>query len=427
MTTPLRNGRGAIAVINDWRRQSPPVRPWGTVNYAYPLGECERVSVIPPVDLTEQFQTIQADVNAAVAEVLASGQYINGPIVETFAQAFGDYVGTEHCIVCNSGTDALYLALRALNIGAGDEVITSPFTFIATAEAISAVGATPVFVDIDLDSFNLDVAKLEAAVGDRTRAIMPVHLFGRPVDLGPVMDLAARYDLAVIEDCAQATGAEWMGQQVGRIGHVGCFSFFPTKNLGGCGDGGAMTTNDPDLAATARMLGEHGSRVRYHHEAIGINSRLDSIQAAILAIKLRHLDTWNQRRSEVAERYHSLLTPVTEVVRPQDVTFGRSVWNQYTLRLPQATAAGQERNQVQQAMREAGVIPMVYYPVPLHLQPVYRHLGYQPGDLPKAEMAAHQVLSLPMFPELGADRQMQVVQTLKTALAQVGLKAAQYC
>ncbi|MBE9135857.1 DegT/DnrJ/EryC1/StrS family aminotransferase [Nodosilinea sp. LEGE 07088] len=385
------------------------------------------MSVIPPVDLTEQFQTIQAEVNAAVADVLASGQYINGPVVETFAQAFGDYVGTEHCIVCNSGTDALYLALRSLKIGPGDEVITSPFTFIATAEAISAVGATPVFVDIDLATFNLDVTKLEAAISDRTRAIMPVHLFGRPVDMGPVMELATRHDLAVIEDCAQATGAEWMGQAVGRIGHGGCFSFFPTKNLGGCGDGGAFTTHDADLADTARMLREHGSRVKYHHEAIGVNSRLDSVQATILAIKLRHLETWNHQRAQVAERYSSLLAAVSEVICPQDATFGRSVWNQYTLRLTQATAAGQERDRVQQAMREAGVIAMVYYPIPLHLQPVYRHLGYQPGDLPQAEAAAQQVLSLPMFPELDEARQLQVVQTLKAALAQVGLKAAQYC
>jgi dTDP-4-amino-4,6-dideoxygalactose transaminase len=385
------------------------------------------VSVIPPVDLTEQFQTIQADVNAAVTDVLASGQYINGPVVDTFAQAFGDYVGTEHCIVCNSGTDALYLALRALNIGPGDEVITSPFTFIATAEVISWVGATPVFVDIDPDTFNLDVTKLEAAIGDRTRAIMPVHLFGRPVDMGPLMELATRHNLAVIEDCAQATGAQWRGQTVGRIGQVGCFSFFPTKNLGGCGDGGAITTNDADLADAARMLREHGSKVKYHHEAVGVNSRLDSIQAAILAIKLRHLETWNHQRAQVAARYGSLLTAVSEVICPQDVTFGRSVWNQYTLRLTQATAAGQERDRVQQAMREAGVIAMVYYPIPLHLQPVYRHLGYQPGDLPQAEAVSHQVLSLPMFPELDADRQLQVVQTLKAALAQVGLKAAQYC
>lgn len=383
--------------------------------------------MIPPVDLTEQFKTIQAEVNAAVVDVLASGQYINGPVVQSFSDAFGQSVGTDHCIVCNSGTDALYLALRALNIGPGDEVITSPFTFIATAEAISAVGATPVFVDIDLATFNLDVAKIAAAIGDRTRAIMPVHLFGRPVDMGPILDLATRHNLAVIEDCAQATGADWQGKPVGSLGHVGCFSFFPTKNLGGCGDGGAVTTNDPDLAATMTMLREHGSRVKYHHEAIGVNSRLDSVQAAILSIKLRYLDQWNQQRAAVAQRYHDLLAPVDDVVRPQAPSFGKAVWNQYTLLLSGATELGQERNQVQQLMREAGVICMVYYPLPLHLQPVYRSLGYQPGDLPNAETAAHQVLSLPMFPELDLARQETIVVQLKQVLASVGLKAAQYC
>lgn len=383
--------------------------------------------MIPPVDLTEQFTRIQAEVNAAVAEVLASGQYINGPVVQSFTEAFGRSVGTDHCVVCNSGTDALYLALRALKIGPGDEVITSPFTFIATAEAISAVGATPVFVDIDLDTFNLDITKIEAAITPRSRAIMPVHLFGRPVDMGPLLDLASRHQLAVIEDCAQATGAQWQGKTVGSLGHVGCFSFFPTKNLGGCGDGGAMTTNDPELAATMTMLREHGSRVRYHHEAIGINSRLDSVQAAILAIKLRYLDQWNQQRAAVAQRYDALLADVSGIVRPQAPTFGQSVWNQYTLRIAGATADGQERNHIQQRMREAGVICMVYYPLPLHLQPVYQSLGYKPGDLPQAEAAAHQVLSLPMFPELDAARQEIVVDTLRQVLSEVGVKTAQYC
>jgi dTDP-4-amino-4,6-dideoxygalactose transaminase len=383
--------------------------------------------VIPPVDLTEQFTRIQAEINAAVAEVLASGQYINGPVVESFAEAFGRSVGTDHCVVCNSGTDALYLALRALKVGPGDEVITSPFTFIATAEAISAVGATPVFVDIDLDTFNLDITKVEAAITPRSRAIMPVHLFGRPVDMGPLLDLASRHQLAVIEDCAQATGAQWQGKTVGSLGHVGCFSFFPTKNLGGCGDGGAITTNDPELAATMTMLREHGSRVRYHHEAIGVNSRLDAVQAAILGIKLRHLDQWNQQRATVAQRYEILLADMPGIVRPQAPTFGQSVWNQYTLRIVGATADGQERNHLQQRMREAGVICMVYYPLPLHLQPVYQSLGYQPGDLPQAEAAAHQVLSLPMFPELDAARQEVVVATLRQVLAEVGVKTAQYC
>lgn len=383
--------------------------------------------VIPPVDLTEQFKHIQAEVNAAVTAVLASGQYINGPVVQSFADAFGRSVGTDCCVVCNSGTDALYLALRALNLGPGDEVITSPFTFIATAEVISAVGATPVFVDIDLDTFNIDITQMAAAITPRTRAIMPVHLFGRPVDMGPLLDVASRHQLAVIEDCAQATGAQWQGKPVGSLGHVGCFSFFPTKNLGGCGDGGAITTNDPELAATMTMLREHGSRVRYHHEAIGVNSRLDSVQAAILDIKLRYLDQWNQQRTAVAQRYDALLADVEGVVRPQAPSFGQSVWNQYTLRIAGATAAGQERNHIQQKMREAGVLCMVYYPIPLHLQPVYESLGYKPGDLPQAEAAAHQVLSLPMFPELDVARQETVVATLTQVLAEVGVKAAQYC
>ncbi|MBD2426629.1 DegT/DnrJ/EryC1/StrS family aminotransferase [Phormidium sp. FACHB-1136] len=385
------------------------------------------MAVIPPVDLTEQFKQIQAEVNAAVTQVLAAGQYINGPIVQSFTEAFGQYVGTDHCIVCNSGTDALYLALRALNIGPGDEVITSPFTFIATAEVISAVGATPVFVDIDPDTFNIDITRIAAAITPRTRAIIPVHLFGHPVDMGPILDLASRHQLAVVEDCAQATGAQWQGKSVGSLSHVGCFSFFPTKNLGGCGDGGAITTNDPALADTMTMLREHGSRVRYHHEAIGVNSRLDSVQAAILAIKLRYLDQWNQQRAAVAQRYDALLSDVEGVVRPQAPNFGQSVWNQYTLRIVGSTADGQERNHIQQKMREAGVICMVYYPIPLHLQPVYESLGYKPGDLPQAEAASHQVLSLPMFPELDAARQDTVVATLKQVLSEVGVKAAQYC
>lgn len=371
--------------------------------------------MIPPIDLTHQFRTIQADVNAAVAEVLASGQYINGPAVREFAAEFGRYVGTAENVMCNSGTDALYLALRALNIGPGDEVITSPFTFIATAETISAVGAKPVFVDIELDSFNLDTTQIEAAITPRTRAIMPVHLFGRPVDMEAVLALAEAHGLHVIEDCAQATGATWQGQQVGSMGHVGCFSFFPTKNLGGCGDGGALTTNDPDLAATARMIGEHGSRVRYYHEAIGINSRLDTVQAAILQIKLRHLNQWNAQRGAVAEQYHHLLAEVPGIHRPSVPTGGEAVWNQYTLRLEAAAQDGTVRDRVREQLRQLGVIAMVYYPIPLHEQTVYQSLG-QAGTLPNAEQAARQVLSLPMFPELQPEQQQQVVSALQEAL-----------
>ena len=391
------------------------------------MSECERVTAIPPIDLTEQFKTIQQEVNAAVAEVLASGKYINGPVVQTFARSFGDFVGTQECVVCNSGTDALYLALRALGIGPGDEVITSPFTFIATAETISAVGAKPVFVDIDLASFNLDCSQIEAAISDRTRAIIPVHLFGRPVAMDQVMAIANRYNLKVIEDCAQATGAEWQGKRVGSIGHVGCFSFFPTKNLGGCGDGGAVTTHDPDLAATMKMLAEHGSRVKYHHEAIGINSRLDSVQAAILEIKLRYLDRWNQARTDVADRYHTLLRGLDDVALPQNEPAGKAVWNQYTLRLTQVSDGGDLRDRVRQALLDRGVICMVYYPIPLHQQLVYSRLNYASGALPRSEQAAHQVLSLPMFPELGIEQQQQVAQSLQEVLQTVGAVAPQFC
>ena len=373
------------------------------------------LSPVPPLDLTRQYSTIETDISTAVLQVLASGQYINGPVVSSFAEEFGDYVGSSECVVCNSGTDALYLALRALNIGEGDEVITSPFTFIATAEAISAVGAKPVFIDIERDTFNLNPALIEAAITPRTKAIMPVHIFGKPVDMEAVMAIANAHHLPVIEDCAQATGAEWNNQKVGSIGRVGCFSFFPTKNLGGCGDGGALTTNDPEIAAAAKLIRDHGSKVRYHHEAIGINSRLDAVQAAILKIKLQHLETWNQQRQAVAERYRQLLEPVSEVVAPEAIANGRTVWNQYSILLKGFT--GEKRDRLRTAMKAQGVSTMVYYPLPLHRQPVYEHLGYQPGALPVTDTAAAEVLALPMFPELSEQQQTQVVHALKDGLS----------
>lgn len=370
---------------------------------------------VPPLDLTRQYATIERDVSAAVMQVLASGQYINGPIVQSFSEQFGQYVGCEECVVCNSGTDALYLALRALNIGPGDQVITSPFTFIATAEAISAVGATPVFIDIELETFNLDPRAIAAAITPHTKAIMPVHIFGQPVDMDAVMAVAQQYNLPVIEDCAQATGARWQEKKVGSIGRVGCFSFFPTKNLGGCGDGGALTTNDPEIAETARLLRDHGSKVRYQHEAIGINSRLDAVQAAILQIKLQYLEQWNAQRQAIARRYQQMLSPIAGVRPPSAPALGHSVWNQYTVLIEGATA--QQRDRLRAQMQEQGVSTMVYYPVPLHRQPVYESLGYQPGALPKTDQAANQVLALPMFPELTDEQQDQVVYALKDALA----------
>ena len=376
------------------------------------------MSNIPPLDLKRQYQAIGADVSAAVLEVLASGAYIGGPIVQNFEQQFATYVGTTECVGCNSGTDALYLALRAMNIGAGDEVITTPFTFIATAETISGVGAKPVFVDIDLATFNLDLSQLAAAITPRTKAIMPVHLFGNPVDMTELMSIAAQHHLTVIEDCAQATGAKWQGKPVGSIGHFGCFSFFPTKNLGACGDGGAITLNDARLAADLQMFREHGSRQRYYHEAIGVNSRLDAIQAAILRVKLPHLDLWNQQRSAVASRYQQLLANIPGIITPQVTPGGESAWNQYTIRVvaPLGTDAAAHRDRVRASLQEAGVISMIYYPLPLHLQAVYQDLAYPVGSFPNTERVSHEVLSLPMFPELTFEEQQRVIYALKDAI-----------
>lgn len=378
---------------------------------------------IPPIDLAQQYKTIEEEINTAVLSVLASGRYIGGNTVENFEREFAAYIGVSEAVSCNSGSDALYLALRALGIGAGDEVITTPFTFIATAEAISTVGATPVFVDIDAQTFNLDINQVSSVISDKTKAILPVHLFGQPVDMTRLMAIAQKHNLVVIEDCAQATGAAWgeKGEQkVGSISHVGCFSFFPTKNLGAFGDGGAITTNDRQIAATVRMLKEHGSRSRYYHEEIGVNSRLDALQAAILQVKLGHLETWNSQRSQVAARYQNLLAPLPGIVLPQSLSGGKSVWNQYTIRIltsENQDNKSQRRDRVRTKMQEQGITSMVYYPIPLHLQPVYQNLGYQPGSLPVAEQICHEVLSLPMFPELTQEQQEQIVYALKDALA----------
>ncbi|MBD2579027.1 aminotransferase class I/II-fold pyridoxal phosphate-dependent enzyme [Oscillatoria sp. FACHB-1406] len=377
---------------------------------------------IPPLDLTRQYEQIRTAVETSVLDILQSGRYIGGAAVAEFEQQFADYTGTTHCIGCNSGTDALYLALRALEIGAGDEVITTPFTFFATAEVITRVGATPVFVDID-ESFNLDLEQIEAAITPKTKAIMPVHLFGQPVDMTRLMAIAEAHNLAVIEDCAQATGAEWAGQKVGSIGHIGCFSFFPTKNLGACGDGGAVTTNDSAIAARVRMLKEHGMTDRYHHEAIGLNSRLDALQAAILTIKLRHLDAWNQGRDRVATRYQQLLRALPDVVLPQAPAGGTSAWNQYTIRLQERGGenlrdpqSGSLRARVRQYLQELGISSMVYYPIPLHLQTVYQQGSDRVGQFPRAERAAREVLSLPMFPELSLEEQQRIAAGLKDCL-----------
>ncbi|MEB3174697.1 MAG: DegT/DnrJ/EryC1/StrS family aminotransferase [Cyanobacteriota bacterium] len=368
---------------------------------------------IPPVDLSRQYAQIEEEATAAALAVLRSGYYIGGEAVQEFERRFGEWVGTQWSVGCNSGTDALYLALRAGGVGPGDEVITSAFTFFATAETISIAGAKPIFIDIDPQTFNLDLDLLESAVTSRTKAIMPVHLFGQSVDMTRLMAVARKYDLLVIEDCAQATGAQWDGRYVGAWGDMGAFSFFPTKNLGGCGDGGAVTLNDESQTQTLRMLREHGSRQRYCHETLGLNSRLDALQAAILSVKLRYLTDWNRQRREAAHCYRVLLQDVPDLILPKETPGGLHVWNQYTIRIPDGA---DRRDRVREILRDKGVIAMVYYPLPLHRQPVYESLGYGEGSLPKTERVCQEVLSLPIFPGITEGEQEQVALALKAAL-----------
>lgn len=378
---------------------------------------------IPPVDLSRQYQLISDRATAAVIEILHSGRYIGGEPVISFEKQFADYIGTANCVGCNSGTDALYLALKALDIGAGDEVITTPFTFIATSEVIVRVGAKPVFVDIDAATFNLDLNLVAAAITPQTRAIIPVHLFGQPIDLTRLIAIAKIHNLYVIEDCAQATGAKWGESRVGSVGDFGCFSFFPTKNLGSCGDGGALTTNNSEMAAKVKMLREHGlfrdnsRKISYQHDFTGINSRLDAIQAAILSIKLPYLDDWNQQRQQAADYYRQLLQPIDGIELPSALAGGTSVWNQYTIRILARTSSNElPRDLLRRELEKLGVIAMVYYPLPLHLQPVYRDLGYRSNPLPVAELAAREVLSLPLFPGITREEQERVVYSLKDGL-----------
>ncbi len=359
----------------------------------------------PVLDLQPQIQTHWAEFQSAFQRVLQSGQFILGPEEHAFESECATYLGAPHAIGLNSGTDALFIALRALNIGPGDEVITTPFTFFATAEAISHVGATPVFVDIDEGTFNLNPSLMEPAITTRTRAIIPVHLFGRPVNMDPISSLAEHYGIKVIEDCAQCFGAPWGDKKTGSLGEFGCFSFFPTKNLSAFGDGGMIVTHDDALASRARMLRAHGSRRKYFNEEAGYNSRLDELQAAMLRVKLPHLDGWNQARRVCAERYNQLLTGIPQLITP-DISEGH-VFHQYTIRLRDG-----RRDLVQAALAGAGVASMVYYPVPVHRLKLYeeshRHTSY-----PVAEQLATEVLSLPIYPELPLESQVFIASTLR--------------
>lgn len=363
---------------------------------------------IPLLDMTPEIESIWDELMVAIGDVLKKTQFIMGPNVKEFEQEVAAYLGVKHAVACNSGTDALVMGIRALGVGEGDEVITTPFTFFATAEAISHAGAVPVFVDIDPVTYNMDISQIEARITSKTKAIIPVHLFGHSVDMDPVMDIAAKHGLKVLEDCAQAFGSEYKGRKIASIGDGGALSFFPSKNLGAFGDGGMFVTNNDDIAAEVRMLRVHGARKKYYNETVGYNSRLDEIQAACLRVKLPHLDEWNDGRRRVAATYNELLKDVDGVVTPNESDYTKHVYHQYTIRLKNA-----DRDAVQSALTEQGVGTMVYYPVPCHKLPVYASCN---AALPASEEAANQVISLPIWPSMDAEIQKIVVEKLKIIL-----------
>ncbi len=360
---------------------------------------------LPLLDLTAQYQSIREDLQEAVNRVLESGQYIMGPEVKAFEQEVADYCGVKHAVGVANGTDALLLALDAKGIGAGDEVITTPFTFFATAEVISQLGATPVFVDIDPETYNIDVEQIRQNINQKTKAIIPVHIFGQPANIDEIMSLAEEHNLFVLEDAAQAMGAEYQRKKIGSWGHAATFSFFPTKNLGGYGDGGMVVTNDDELAAKIRILRVHGSYPKkYYHNVLGYNSRLDEIQAAMLRVKLRHLDTWNHLRREKAEIYHERLQRLP-IQTPVEAPYRKHIYHLYIVR-------SNERDELMQYLKEHGISTGVYYPLPLHLQEVFRDLEYQEGSLPHAEAASKRTFALPLFPELTEEQIDHVVDRI---------------
>ncbi len=364
---------------------------------------------IPILDLKPQLHSLQAEMEQAILQVVRSGQYILGRAVQEFEAEVAQYLGVRYAIGVNSGTDALMIGLRALGIGPGDEVITTPFSFFATAESISNVGAKPVFVDVCPESFNIDPALIPAQITPRTKAIMPVHLYGQPANMAQIRAIAQAYHLKIIEDCAQSFGARYMGdcwgcdrscqpdplvgKYTGSLGDIGAFSFFPTKNLGAYGDGGLVVTNDEQLAETARKLRVHGAKHRYHNELLGYNSRLDTIQAAVLRVKLPHVAQWNAQRRRVAHTYNQHLSHLPQIITPQ-ITAGH-VFHQYTIRVLHG-----HRDGLQQALADRGISTMIYYPVPQHLLPVYK--GQYPA-YPVSQQLAQEVLSLPIWPELTDD------------------------
>lgn len=370
----------------------------------------ETTTAIPLLDLKAQYATIKDDIRAALDRVIDSQHFILGPEVEAFEREIADYCGCAFAIGVSSGSDALLVSLMAAEIGAGDEVITTAFSFFASAGAIARLGARPVFVDIGTDDYNIDPRRIAAAVTPRTKAILPVHLFGQMADLGPIMEVARDRGLVVIEDAAQAIGAELGGRRAGSVGQYGCFSFFPSKNLGGFGDGGLVTTNDPELAERLRLLRAHGAKPKYHSRVIGGNFRLDAIQAAVLRVKLRHLEAWTEGRRRNAALYRTLFdrrpaAPARAVALPPDIKGRRHIYNQFILR----TA---ERDGLRTHLGEAQIGTEIYYPLPLHLMDCFAYLGHHAGDFPESERAAHETLAVPIYSELTGDMQRRVVETI---------------
>jgi dTDP-4-amino-4,6-dideoxygalactose transaminase len=359
---------------------------------------------IPMTDLRAQYPVMKEEMDAAMERVISSGRYILGPEVEAFEKEMAIYCGTKFAVGVASGSDALVLGLLGCGIAPGDEVITTPFTFIATAMAITRIGAVPVFVDIDPLTYNIDSGQIESRITTRTTAILPVHLFGQPADMDTILKLGQKYNLKIIEDCAQALSAEYRGVKVGSLGDVGCFSFFPSKNLGAYGDGGMITTNDSGIAETLKMLRQHGAKNSYYHVIPGFNSRLDALQAAILSVKLRYIDRWRTLRQDKTLLYNELLEGINGIRTPYTDGQNVSSANYYTVRLGDNI----DRDGLRRYLASKGIETNIYYPLSLHLQEVYRYLGYHKGDFPESEKAQEQVVALPLYPELN-DRDVHEV------------------
>lgn len=364
---------------------------------------------VPLLDLSLQHKQLRGEIEAAIAKVLDSGQFILGDEVKALEAEIAGYCQTKYAVGCASGSDALLLALMALDVKEGDEVITTPYSFFATVSAITRLGAKPVFVDIDPETYNLDISQIEAKITDKTKAIQPVHLYGQCADMDDLREVCGKHGIPIVEDAAQAIGSEDAGRRAGSMSEIGCFSFYPSKNLGGMGDGGMMTTNDEDLAHKLIALRNHGMAVRYYHQWVGINSRLDGFQGAILRIKLKYLDDWTKKRKANADRYHQLFTDAgltEQITLPFERENVRHIYNQFVIRVPE------KRDELRQFLTDNGVGTDIYYPVSLHLQECFAYLRYKEGDFPESEKASRETLAIPIYPEMTNDQQDYVVEKI---------------